>query len=642
MTTAPRLRVAVTGGTSGLGLALVRELTAAARTWRSWRAPRTRAAVAREQPSAHGIVGDVAQKDDIYPIALQILGELGGLDVLVNNASSLGPAPLALLADTDCEDFELALATNVLGPFRLTKALLGALAASAREGRGAVVLNISSDAAVNAYPTWGAYGASKAALRHMSAIWDEELASEGVRLPVARSRRHGHAAARARGARCRSGDAEAAGSSRARARRRDRTPALPRRDAARLASDESRGIDPPSSAPHDAKLLAIDCRVDDGRVTHARVELRRFAARRRSRDRERRRDTAGQPRRSPLPTGGDVEVRLAVATVRLSPDDVENFTAVVFGAGDFHTRTEDRPAPPPLAPGDGLALGPLRATIDRCARPSASRVAAVRGPAGRDLVGPRAARAADSVRAHRDAAGALGCVDADRGFAGRLRAAVRRVRRSTGGRWRRCATGGIEFATITLAAGISSTGDPELDARLPFDEPYHIPAGDGGTPINRTRSRRAERSWRSARPSFARSSTRPTNRAAFERGDGIATRRIGRTTRCASVDAILSGVHEPGTSHYQLLRAFADDDTLQKADALMSALGYRTHEFGDSRPDQFLLLTALVAESWNGSRFQSRNVQTRFHESRCSRVFSGCHVLGSTRRSKVCPPGGLS
>ena len=85
---------------------------------------------------AYGIVGDVAEKDDIHPIALQIIGALGGLDVLVNNASSLGPVPLALLADTECEDFERALATNLLGPFRLTKALLGALAASAREGRG--------------------------------------------------------------------------------------------------------------------------------------------------------------------------------------------------------------------------------------------------------------------------------------------------------------------------------------------------------------------------------------------------------------------------------------------------------------------------------------------------------------------------
>ena len=88
--------------------------------------------------------------------------------------------PLRLLADTDCEELELALRTNVVGPFRLTKALLGALSASARDGRGSVVLNVSSDAGVNAYPEWGAYGASKAALHHMSRIWGEELAAEGI------------------------------------------------------------------------------------------------------------------------------------------------------------------------------------------------------------------------------------------------------------------------------------------------------------------------------------------------------------------------------------------------------------------------------------------------------------------------------
>src|SRR5438093_1669738 len=177
------VRIAITGGTSGLGLALVGELTR--RGARVAFVARTRERVdevARAHPLARGIVGDVAKKDDIYPIALQIMGGLGGLDVLVNNASSLGPVPLALLADTACEDFELALATNVLGPFRLTKALLGALAASAREGRGSVVLNISSDAALNAYPHWGAYGASKAALGHMSRIWDEELAGTGIRM----------------------------------------------------------------------------------------------------------------------------------------------------------------------------------------------------------------------------------------------------------------------------------------------------------------------------------------------------------------------------------------------------------------------------------------------------------------------------
>ena len=174
------LCVAITGGTSGLGLALVRRLAAeGARI----------AFVARSGPDVegiayetgtYGIVGDVGRKDDIYAIALQITGNLGGLDVLINNASSLGSTPLALLADTECEDLEEALAVNVLGAFRLTKALFGALAASARNAGAALVINISSDAAVNAYPGWGAYGASKSALRHLTAIWAEEAKAASV------------------------------------------------------------------------------------------------------------------------------------------------------------------------------------------------------------------------------------------------------------------------------------------------------------------------------------------------------------------------------------------------------------------------------------------------------------------------------
>jgi NAD(P)-dependent dehydrogenase (short-subunit alcohol dehydrogenase family) len=175
-------RVAITGGTSGLGLALVHELMRrGARVAFVARGRERVERVAREHKGAHGIVGDISAKEDIYPIAVQVLGELGGLDVLINNASDLGPVPLAMLSDTECEDLERAFDTNVIGPFRLTKALMGALAASAREGRGAVVLNINSDAAINPYPGWGAYGASKAALHHLSRIWGEEHAADGVR-----------------------------------------------------------------------------------------------------------------------------------------------------------------------------------------------------------------------------------------------------------------------------------------------------------------------------------------------------------------------------------------------------------------------------------------------------------------------------
>ena len=133
----PPLRVAITGGTAGLGLALVRAFRdRGAEVAFVARGRERLQRVARELPGTHAIVGDLARKEDIYPIALQVTGSLGGVDVLVNNASSLGPVPLALLADTECEQLELALATNLVGPFRLSRALLGALSASARQGRG--------------------------------------------------------------------------------------------------------------------------------------------------------------------------------------------------------------------------------------------------------------------------------------------------------------------------------------------------------------------------------------------------------------------------------------------------------------------------------------------------------------------------
>ena len=369
------VRAAVTGGTSGLGLALVGELLRrGARVAFVARTSERVEAVARAHPGAHGIAGDVGRKDEIHPLALQIVGNLGGLDVLVNNASSLGPVPLALLADTECEDLELAIGTNVLGPFRLTRALLGALGASAREGRGSVVINISSDAAVNAYPKWGAYGASKAALHHMSRIWDEELAMEGIRVPVARSGRHGHAAARGGRARRRSVDAQAPGDGRARGCRCDRGSA-PGAALGGRAGGSGRGpVSGPSPGdacmiaahrpvqrPPDARLLVVDPR---GRITHApRSQLVDFL---RPGDLVIANDAATLPASLHgvhLQSGADIEVRLA-ARASLEPRDIHAFTAVVFGAGDYHTKTEDRPLPPRLAPGDRLVFGSATGDVD--------------------------------------------------------------------------------------------------------------------------------------------------------------------------------------------------------------------------------------------------------------------------------------
>lgn len=277
-------------------------------------------------------------------------------------------------------------------------------------------------------------------------------------------------------------------------------------------------------------------------------------------------------------TGAPLEVRLA-ARPSLKPEDVNRFSAVVFGEGDFRTRTEDRPAPPTLASGDRLILGPLRARVEGTL--SHARLVSLLFDGTPDEVWAGLARHGRPIQyAHLDEPLALWDVwtriagppvafePPSAGFALDWRAlASMRAR-------------GVEFETITHAAGISSTGDEALDRLLPFDEPYRIPAatadavrrakaGGGrvvavGTTVVRALEHAADADG--------------TVRACF----GLATQRLGPESRLRVVDAILSGTHEAGTSHYELLRAFLDDETLRRTTAELDARGYLTHEFGDS------------------------------------------------------------
>lgn len=127
---------------------------------------------------AHAVAGDIADTDAIHRIAGQAQALVGEIGLLVHNASTLGPVPLRLLLDTDCEDLASVLETNVIGPFRLTKVIAGAMAL---RGAGTIV-HISSDAAVEAYARWGAYGISKAAQDHLSRVLAAELDGTGVRV----------------------------------------------------------------------------------------------------------------------------------------------------------------------------------------------------------------------------------------------------------------------------------------------------------------------------------------------------------------------------------------------------------------------------------------------------------------------------
>lgn len=276
-------------------------------------------------------------------------------------------------------------------------------------------------------------------------------------------------------------------------------------------------------------------------------------------------------------SGRPVELRLA-GRASLRGDDL-SFVAVVFGEGDYRTRTEDRAPPPRLAAGDRLDLGPLVAEVERLL--GHPRLAALRFLGSPAAFWDGLARAGRPIQyAHmpeplalwdvwtRIAAQPVAFEPPSAGFVLDW-ALVQRLRGQ-----------GVAFATLTHAAGISSTGDAELDRRLPFDEPYRIPAVTADA-VNAARA--------DGRRVIAIGTTvvRALEAAAEGRdrvpaGEGVARIRLGPATALRAVDVLVSGVHEPGSSHYDLLGAFTGREALMRADALLELQGFRTHEFGDS------------------------------------------------------------
>lgn len=124
------------------------------------------------------ISADVACREDVERIAGEALARFGHVDVVVNNASALGPTPMPYLTDYPIDDFQAVIDANLTGPFMLTRALVGQMLA---RGSGSII-NLTSDAGVVGYPTWGAYGVSKAALDQLTRTWAAELEDTGVRV----------------------------------------------------------------------------------------------------------------------------------------------------------------------------------------------------------------------------------------------------------------------------------------------------------------------------------------------------------------------------------------------------------------------------------------------------------------------------
>jgi NAD(P)-dependent dehydrogenase (short-subunit alcohol dehydrogenase family) len=124
------------------------------------------------------IEADVSKPRDIERIVATTLAQFKGvLDVLVNNASTIGPSPMPNLLDFPVEHFRNVLDTNLIGPFLLIKNALPAMIE-----RGGSIINVTSDAGQVGYPGWGAYGISKFGLEGMSQTWASELEETGVRV----------------------------------------------------------------------------------------------------------------------------------------------------------------------------------------------------------------------------------------------------------------------------------------------------------------------------------------------------------------------------------------------------------------------------------------------------------------------------
>ena len=543
--------------------AAARTVAFVARTARRRRARRGRAS------GAHGIVGDVSNaRTTSIRSRVQILGALGGLDVLVNNASDPRAGAAGAARRHRMRGPRARAGDQRARPVSSDQGAARRAAASAREGRGAVVVNMSSDAAVNAYPRLGRLRRQQGGAAASEPDLERGAGGGGRARAVDRSGRHGHAAARR--SRCptptartlkrpetrrASSPMSSATRWRARAvgaagwrRRRMIAAAVPvqRRADAKLLVVDRRG-----RVHHWPRARVRDARCEPGDLVIANDAATLPASLAGRHVRERRADRGAARRRDVAATSSDVTA----------------FTAVVFGAGDFRMRTEDRPPPPPVAPGDRLALGPLRATVHRATARSSAAGRAATSRARPATIWEGLARHGRPIQyAHVPQPLALWDTWTPiAGAAGRVRAAVGRLRARLAHARRRCAHAASRFATITHAAGISSTGDPELDALLPFDEPYRIPertavrycdsARDGRriVAIGTTVVRALEHAGRPRRRSSAR-------------GEGMATQRIGPRRRCASSTRSSRARTSPARATTSLLRAFADDGRSRASD----------------------------------------------------------------------------
>jgi S-adenosylmethionine:tRNA ribosyltransferase-isomerase len=281
--------------------------------------------------------------------------------------------------------------------------------------------------------------------------------------------------------------------------------------------------------------------------------------------------------------GAPVEVRL------VGPAEEGTWTAAVLGAGNWRWRTEDRPPPPPLPAGSTLAFGSahgdgapaLRATVVAVSAVSPRLVRLAFDRQGDDLWSAVYRRGRPVQYSYVRAPLALWHVQtayASRPWAAEAPSAGRPLT------WRvllEARRRGIALAAVTHAAGLSSTGEPALDAALPLPERFDVPA-ETVVAVTRARAVRGRVVAVGTTVVRALEGAADANGGRLRAGEGRTSLRVDRHFRPRVVDGVLTGVHQPGESHFDLLQAFAPEPLLRRALAHAEHEGYLAHEFGDS------------------------------------------------------------
>ena len=274
--------------------------------------------------------------------------------------------------------------------------------------------------------------------------------------------------------------------------------------------------------------------------------------------------------------GSHVEARL------IDERSPGRFSALLFGAGDWRTRTEDRPPPPRLPEGALLRFGPdLSASIAQVS-PSSPRLVELAFDAQGARFWSALYRAGRPIQyAYLDAPLPLWHVQTSYGsrpWCAELPSAGRPL---AWGLLLDLVRRGVKLASLTHAAGLSSTGDPSLDAILPLPERFDIPeeTARAGREAHASGHRIIAVGTTVAR---ALEGSAAQHDGALVAGSGVTDLRLHRAHHLQIADGILTGMHDPTESHFDLLEAFAPPALLRRAHVHAEESGYLCHEFGDS------------------------------------------------------------